>query len=66
VSHPIPAEAYPAPAYDGLTEIWFDDWADHDAFFSSDNYKTLVQPDEANLVRKGSTIVMVASETLVV
>ena len=24
VSHPVPAETYPAPAYDGLTEIWFD------------------------------------------
>jgi uncharacterized protein (TIGR02118 family) len=66
VSHPIPADGYQAPAYDGLTEIWFDDWATHDAFFSSANYKTLVQPDEANLVAKGSTIVMVASETRVV
>jgi uncharacterized protein (TIGR02118 family) len=66
VSHPIPAPGYPAPAYDGLTEIWFDDWADHDAFFSSDNYTTLVQPDEANLVAKGSTGVMVTHETLVI
>ncbi|MDT0428279.1 EthD domain-containing protein [Streptomyces salyersiae] len=41
VSHPVTAESYPSPAYDGLTEIWFESRADHDAFFASKNYEEL-------------------------
>ncbi|MFY4720780.1 EthD domain-containing protein [Streptomyces sp. LaBMicrA B280] len=37
-------------AYDGLTEIWFENWDDHDAFFASENYRTLVNPDEARFI----------------
>lgn len=66
VSHPVPAVNHPAPAYDGLTEIWFEDWADHDAFFASENYKKLVQPDEATFIDMGSVAVMVTEERVVV
>lgn len=66
VSHPVPARNYPKPAYDGLTEIWFDSWADHDAFFASDNYKQLVNPDEATFIDQGSIGVMVTQETIIV
>ncbi|MEU4654001.1 EthD domain-containing protein [Streptomyces sp. NPDC023723] len=65
VSHPVPAEHYPSPAYDGLTEIWFDSWADHDAFFGSENYRTLVNPDEANFIDMSSVAVMVTEERVV-
>ncbi|GAB3207201.1 hypothetical protein GCM10027294_12850 [Marinactinospora endophytica] len=65
VSHPVPAEGYPAPAYDGLTEIWFDTWADHDAFFSSENYRSKVNPDEATFIDMDSVAVMVTEETVV-
>jgi uncharacterized protein (TIGR02118 family) len=65
VSHPVPAGNYPAPAYDGLTEIWFENWADHDAFFASENYKKLVQPDEATFIDMGSVAVMVTEERAV-
>lgn len=66
VSHPVPAQSYPAPAYDGLTEIWFDSWEDHDAFFSSENYRTRVNPDEATFIDTGSVGVMVTEEKVVV
>ncbi len=65
VSHPVPAEGYPAPAYDGLTEIWFDSWDDHNAFFTSKNYKELVNPDEATFIDMASVGVMVTEETVV-
>jgi len=65
VSHPVPAEKYPARAYDGLTEIWFDNWADHDAFFASKNYQDLVHPDEAKFIDTQSVGVMVTEETIV-
>jgi uncharacterized protein (TIGR02118 family) len=66
VSHPVPAENYPAPAYDGLTEIWFDSWEDHDAFFASENYKKLVHPDEGTFLDRDSTAVMVTDEKTVI
>ncbi|GAA0330395.1 EthD domain-containing protein [Actinoallomurus spadix] len=66
VSHPVPAENYPAPAYDGLTEIWFDSWADHDAFFASENYRLRVHPDEAKFIDQDSIGVMVTEEKTVI
>ncbi|WP_116203397.1 EthD domain-containing protein [Amycolatopsis circi] len=65
VSHPVPASAYPAPAYDGITEIWFDDWAGHDAFFASENYRTLVNPDEAKFIDLASVGTIVSNEKIV-
>jgi uncharacterized protein (TIGR02118 family) len=66
VSHPVPAEGHPGPAYDGITEIWFDSWADHDAFFASRNYRELVQPDESAFIDMDSVAVMVTEEKVVI
>lgn len=66
VSHPVPAASYPAPAFDGLTEIWFDSWADHDAFFASANYRELVNPDEVTFIDPASVRTMVTEEQVVV
>ncbi|NEA40079.1 EthD domain-containing protein [Streptomyces sp. SID11385] len=66
VSHPVPAPgSYPGPAYDGLTEIWFEDWAGHDAFFTSRNYLDLVRPDEGTFIDSASVAVMVTEEKVV-
>ena len=65
VAHPIPAENYPKPAYDGLTEIWFENWEDHNAFFASENYKVLVNPDEGKFIDMGSVAIMVTEEKTV-
>ncbi|WP_335971584.1 EthD domain-containing protein [Streptomyces sp. CA2R106] len=62
VSHPVPADGYPHPAYDGITEIWFDNWADHNAFFASANYKELVNPDESKFIDMDSVTAMVTEE----
>ncbi len=66
VSHPVPAEGYPSPAYDGLTEIWFENWADHDAFFASENYRKTVNPDESDFIDMASVAVMVTEEKVVI
>jgi uncharacterized protein (TIGR02118 family) len=65
VSHPD-AESYPQPAYDGLTENWFDSWADHNAFFTSDNYLQNVQPDEKKFIDFNSVGVMVTEEKVMI
>lgn len=66
VSHPVAAAAYPPPAYDGLTEIWFDTWADHETFFTSSNYLERVRPDEALFIDMSSVGVMVTDERVVI
>ncbi|GAA5155226.1 MULTISPECIES: EthD domain-containing protein [Amycolatopsis] len=65
VSHPVPAPGYPSPAYDGVTEIWFDSWADHDAFFSSANYRERVHPDEGKFIDLDSVRTVVTDEKVV-
>lgn len=59
VSHPVPADGYPKPAYDGPTKIWFASWADHDAFFASTDYRKLVHPEEARFIDLASVEVLV-------
>lgn len=66
VSHPVAAEGYPAPAYDGLTEIWFDNWADHDALFKSENYINIVHPDESTFIDFNTVGIMVTEERTVI
>ncbi len=66
VSHPVPAESYPSPAYDGLTEIWFESWADHDAFFAPENYEELVNPDESKFIDMNSVAAMVTEGRMVI
>jgi hypothetical protein len=62
----VPAENYPGPAYDGLTEIWFENWEDHNAFFASENYKERVHPDEGKFIDMGSVAIMVTEEKTVI
>jgi len=63
VSHPVAAPNLPAPAYDGLTEIWFDSLADYEAFFTSKNYLEIVKPDETWFTLEG---MMVTDELVVI
>ena len=63
VSHPIAAPDQPVPAYDGLTEIWFDSLADHETFFTSRNYLEKVRPDETWFTLEG---VMVTDELVAI
>lgn len=66
VSHPVPAANYPARSHDGLTEIWFENWDDHNAFFASDNYRKLVNPDEGKFIDMDSVAIMVTEEKTVI
>ena len=61
-----PAPSYPESSYDGLTEIWFDNWSDHDAFFSYKNYHEKVKPDESTFINFSSVAIMVTEETIVI
>ena len=65
MSHHTPAPNYPAPAYDGLTEIWSDSWEDHDAFFTSPNFLDRVKPDEPTFIDFSTVGIMVTDERMV-
>ena len=60
------ALSYPEPSYDGLTEIWFDNGSDHDAFFSSKNYLEKVKPDESTFIDFASLGTVVVEEIIVI
>lgn len=41
------------PPFDFITEIWWDDAAAMHAFYKSDDYKNIIQPDEVKLGGSG-------------
>lgn len=54
------------PVYDGVTDIYFNSVEDFDSFFTSENYKQKVQPDEANFVDIKSARMLVCNEKIIV
>lgn len=66
VSAPIPAPNYPAPAYDAMVEAWFDNLEDLNAFFQSENFINIVDPDHVNFLDLSAVVRLVTEETVVV
>jgi uncharacterized protein (TIGR02118 family) len=50
--HSIPENppGLPAPAYDGITEIWLDDMEALGKVFTDDQYMAIIRPDEAKFI----------------
>lgn len=40
----------PAPAYDGITEIWFDDMEALGKVFTDEEYMRVIRPDEGKFI----------------
>lgn len=66
VSHPEIIEGFPTPVYDGITDIYFASMNDFNSFFSSENYKQKVRPDESNLVDLNNVVTLVSDELIIV
>lgn len=66
VSAPVPAPGYPEPAYDAMVEAWFDQVEHLDAFFKSDNFVNIVDPDHENFLDVSAVVRLVTTETVVV
>ena len=58
------ARTRPSAAYDGITEIWLDSFADFHRFFATENDLTKVHPDEGAFLDLASVVVMVTNETV--
>ena len=52
-------------AFDGTAELWFDNIADMQAFYSDPDYLRDVQPDEARFADMANTVFFVTEEELV-
>ncbi len=50
--HTVPASipGLPPVAFDGITELWFDDVAGLEAVFTSESYMETIRPDEARFL----------------
>jgi uncharacterized protein (TIGR02118 family) len=66
VSYPVQAPRHPGSEFDSIVEAWFDDVADLEAFFSSDNFLKLVDPDHENFIDLTSVRQMVCEEDVVI
>ncbi|SJN48914.1 EthD domain-containing protein [Sphingobacterium sp. JB170] len=65
VSHPNTLEGFPVPAYDGVTDIYFDSMDDFNSFFTSENYKLKVHPDESNFIVLSDVLILISDELIV-
>jgi uncharacterized protein (TIGR02118 family) len=45
-----------SPPFDFITEVWWDDAAAMHAFYKSDEYQNIIQPDEARLGGSGQGV----------
>lgn len=64
VTHAIEAEGFLKPAYDAITEIWFDSFEDFHQFFATENYQQKVHPDESNFIDMTNVFVMITKKLL--
>lgn len=56
----------PAPNYDGITELWFDDVESFGRCFSDAEYMRVVRPDELKLFDLAAAEIIITEETVVV
>ena len=59
---PIALPGMPPPAYDGVTELWFDTIEAIGLVFSSSQYIALIRPDEANFLDLTGCDLLVTAE----
>lgn len=65
VSHPVEIDGFPASQYDSITDIYFSSMEDFNTFFSSENYKLKVHPDESNFFKLDEVVSIVSDEKIV-
>lgn len=59
----VPMPGMPPPAYDGITELWFDDVADIGKVFTAERYMALIRPDEEMFLDLPDCGLLVTTET---
>ena len=66
--HTLPDDlpGLPPAAYDGTTELWFDDLAGLAAVFTAPRYLEIIRPDEAKFLDLPGCGFIVATENLVI
>lgn len=62
----VSAPVYPDTMYDAMVEAWFDSTEDLNAFFLSDNFVNIVDPDHVNFLDMSAVVRLVTEEIVVV
>ncbi|WPQ61672.1 EthD domain-containing protein [Chitinophaga sancti] len=66
VSHPVEIAGFPAPEFDGITDIYFSSLDDYNTFFANEYYKQHIQPDEPKFFKSVEILMLVTDEKVVV
>lgn len=66
VSYPVSESEGLEPVYDSVVEAWFDSMADLDAFYSSENFLKVVDPDHENFIDLSTFGRIVCEEDVVI
>ena len=66
--HAVPASVpgLPPIAFDGITELWFDDVAGLEAVFTSEAYMETIRPDEARFLDLHACEFVLSTESVIV
>ncbi len=66
VSYPVSEPRSPGAEFDSIVETWFDDMADLEALFNSDNFQNIIDPDHRNFIDLPSVQQMICEEDVVI
>ena len=56
----------PAPLFDGMTELWFDDAASIGKVFDAESYLSIIRPDEEKFLELPACGFLISTENPVV
>ena len=66
--HTVPASipGLPPVAFDGISELWFDDLAGLEAVFTADSYMETIRPDEAQFLDLHACAFVLSTESVLI
>ena len=65
-TQPVTLPGMPPPAYDGMTELWFDDIASIEKLFTAPRYMEVIRPDEEKFLDLQGCGFLVCTENQVI
>ena len=63
---PVSIPGLPPVAFDGITELWFDDVAGLEAVFTSEPYMETIRPDEAQFLDLHACEFVLSTESVLI
>jgi hypothetical protein len=65
--HPVDSsESLPMTPYDGIAELWLNDWSSLERAFRREAYATVVAADEERLLDRVQTVMLITEEKQII